>query len=402
MTYPPDPTSGEGFEEEAAVEDLSHVHDDDLETSIVELKRHIDAARARLALRIAEYDQRGLARERHVLTTKQWLAHRTRMTKSAASTILRTGRALAAMPTVAPAAQAGVITAGGVRLLAAASLRHPEAFANHEEVLGDVATYLDPKDLRIAVRHWEQQVAYPDVATEVAAMRRRRRLSVNQTLDGMWAVSGELDPESGHVVSTAIRAMSNPANLDPDDGRTHPQRSADAVVDMCRFALDHDPDISASGGHRPHITVEVPWHILTSGRDDDRTLDSIGGSGRRFPEVDGEPVSRKTIRRLSCDAGIVRMVTGPDSEVLDVGRSTRTIPSATRRALERRDGGCAWAGCDADVSWCDAHHRIHWADGGPTDLDNLDLLCRTHHTAVHDGRPIPRSQRRSSHDPPES
>ncbi|HDL41869.1 MAG TPA: HNH endonuclease, partial [Actinobacteria bacterium] len=80
---------------------------------------------------------------------------------------------------------------------------------------------------------------------------------------------------------------------------------------------------------------------------------------------------------------IVRMVLDQDSMPIDVGRRTRTIPPALRRALDYRDQGCVWKGCTAPVSWCDAHHVIHWAQGGETTLDNLILLCRTHHTRIH-------------------
>ncbi len=93
-------------------------------------------------------------------------------------------------------------------------------------------------------------------------------------------------------------------------------------------------------------------------------------------------VSAETARRLSCDAGIVGMRHGPDGDVLDVGRKRRTVPPAIRRALEHRDGGCRFPGCGCRFT--DAHHIIHWADGGETKLDNLILLCRRHHRALHE------------------
>ena len=93
-------------------------------------------------------------------------------------------------------------------------------------------------------------------------------------------------------------------------------------------------------------------------------------------------VSYETSQRLACDAATVVMRHGPDGSVLDVGRRTRTIPPAIRRALDARDTRCQFPGCTARR--CDAHHLVHWADGGPTSLDNLLLLCRTHHRAVHE------------------
>ena len=99
---------------------------------------------------------------------------------------------------------------------------------------------------------------------------------------------------------------------------------------------------------------------------------------------------RATLRRLTCDARIARVITDGRSAVLDVGRATRTVPAAIWRALVARDGGCSHPNCDRPPGWCDAHHIVHWADGGTTSLDNLRLLCRRHHRAVHEG----------GHDPP--
>ena len=99
-------------------------------------------------------------------------------------------------------------------------------------------------------------------------------------------------------------------------------------------------------------------------------------------EAGGIHVSAETARRLACDAAKVEMRHGPDGEILDVGRRTRTISPALRRALAARDGQCRFPGCQNRR--CDAHHIEHWADGGETALDNLVLLCRRHHRAVHE------------------
>ena len=97
---------------------------------------------------------------------------------------------------------------------------------------------------------------------------------------------------------------------------------------------------------------------------------------------DGTRVSAETSRRLCCDAGVVRATRGPQGEVLDMGRRTRSIPPALRRALEIRDGGCRFPGCG--IRFTEGHHIVHWADGGETNLSNLVLLCRFHHRAVHE------------------
>ncbi len=136
------------------------------------------------------------------------------------------------------------------------------------------------------------------------------------------------------------------------------------------FWLDHNTTVETSGGEKPHITVTVDYEILT-------------GDKQQLPELDGYTIDPETLRRWACDAGIVRIITNGDSRPIDVGRRTRTIPPALRRALELRDGGCVWEGCNAPVSWCDVHHIIHWANGGETNTHNCELLCRKHHTRTH-------------------
>lgn len=370
--------------------DPHRMSDDDLEAHVLATVRRMHTLEADLAVAVAELDRRRVPDQRHVLSTKQWLRHACRMTAARAGAVLRTGRSLRAMPITAGLARTGAISPEGLRALAAAHEDHPDEFAHHEAVLADAATYLDPTDLRRAVRHWRQQVAYSDAVAEIAETKRRRRLSLAQTWDGMWSVSGQLDPESGHVVATALRARTGSTNLDPGDERTAGQRSADALVDVCRFSLDHDDSIETSGGTKPHITATIDARVLqeANAEEGERTPER-GGDRAPLPELDGDAITPEDARRLACDAGITRVITDGPSEVLDVGRTTRVIPTATRRAVEHRDRGCAWTGCDAHISWCDAHHVVHWADGGPTNPDNLMLLCRRHHTAVHEGRSPP-------------
>ncbi len=357
-------------------EHLDGLFNDELEQSVVGLKRLMDASSAQLLTMIAELDRREIPQTEHGLSTTMWLQHFCRMAATEASGVVKTARALSEMPEVAEKAVKGSITPNGVKLLAQARDRHPEEFSDHENVFADIATYLDPRELRQAVSYWEQQVDYPTALEGTRSARERRRFYFNQSYEGMWSTSGDIDPESGHVISTALRSHTDPANLDRDDNRSMPQRNADAFTDICRFWLDHNDDTSIAGGERPHITVTVPYEILT-------------GDRRRLGEIDGNTVDPEAIRRLACDAGIVRIVVDGDSQPLDVGRRVRTVTPAMRRALELRDGGCTWAGCTAPASWCDAHHITHWADGGVTALINLVLLCRKHHTAVHNGKHPP-------------
>ena len=97
----------------------------------------------------------------------------------------------------------------------------------------------------------------------------------------------------------------------------------------------------------------------------------------------GPPLHAETVRRLTCDGALVTVLEDDEGEVLNVGRKTRAIPSAIRRALRARDSHCQFSGC-SHTRYLDGHHIIHWANGGETKLDNLVLLCRRHHRYVHE------------------
>ena len=114
----------------------------------------------------------------------------------------------------------------------------------------------------------------------------------------------------------------------------------------------------------------------------DALCDVSESSGASFES--GRPVAVETARRLGCDGALVGVVQGDKGEPLAVGRRTRAVPAAIRRALRVRDGGCRFPGCDRS-RFTHAHHIRHWADGGETNLDNLVTLCSQHHRLVHEG-----------------
>ena len=116
------------------------------------------------------------------------------------------------------------------------------------------------------------------------------------------------------------------------------------------------------------------------------TLEALqGGPGEPCEFDDGQVITPETTRRIACDSSVSRIVVGAKSEILDVGRATRSIPAAIRKALIIRDRHCRYRRCERPHRWCDAHHVEHWVNGGSTSLDNLILLCRRHHRAVHEG-----------------
>ena len=133
------------------------------------------------------------------------------MTGAAASGVVASARSLAHMPDVAKRAEAGEIPSENVRQIVAARRYLPAEFPLHEPVFADIATYLDARDLRRAIEHWRQQVDHATVVGECADRRARRRMTLQQTVDGMWHHEGWYDPESGHVIAAALRAVTDRA-----------------------------------------------------------------------------------------------------------------------------------------------------------------------------------------------
>jgi len=351
-------------------DEIWQMADGDLKQAAIAVRRLIDRSHVELALVVREIDRRDLPELDEHLSTTAWLKHHTRMTAAEASGTTKMARSLAHMPTVVQRALAGEVPARSVQLIAQARDRDSEAFAEHEEVFGEISTYLSVADMRRAISHWQQQIDYPSAVSDAERAEDRRAVYLAQTIDGVGRLDGSLTTEGYLTVKTALDAHADPGNLDTDDHRTPAQRRADSLVDIHRFWLDHNTEVRTSGGEKPHITVTVDYRQLT-------------GELERLPEIGGVAVTLETVRRLTCDAAIIPMVLGSDSEPLDIGRKTRTIPPAIRRAIEQLYDGCAWTGCDAPLSWCDIHHKKHWADGGVTSVDNGIPYCRKHHVVVH-------------------
>jgi len=274
------------------------------------------------------------------------------------------------MPRTVRGLEDGEISLSGARMLAQAQVFDPEGFARSEATLLEAARNVSARDLQRVVAHWrrlaEQQRSGRDELHE------RRRLHASVTYEGMVRVDGDLDPETGETLLTALGAVLDAEvhARTEEDMRTSAQRRADALGEICRQWLDRG-DRPTVGGERPHIAVTVGLDAL-------RTGSGVG----EFDHV--RAVDIDTVLRLSCDASVTRVVLSADSEPLDVGRKTPVVPSGMRRALVIRDRHCRFPGCDRPPSFCDAHHIVHWSKGGPTALWNLSLLCRRHHRLIHD------------------
>jgi hypothetical protein len=196
-------------------------------------------------------------------------------------------------------------------------------------------------------------------------------VSLSQPLDddGMAEYRLRLDPEGKEVLEAILGPLSAPnPTADCPDLRSSDQRRGDALVEICRRA-------AAAGGDAPTTTKAALWVTMD--------LDGLKNGCGAGTTLGGQLLGPETIRRIACDAMIIPVVLGGDSEVLDVGRAKRLFTPGLLRALWLRDKGCTIPGCSAPPQWADAHHLVHWIDGGVTSLLNGALLCGRHHTIVH-------------------
>lgn len=365
-------------------DDVTGLPDGRLEDDLREIRRAIDELEVEALRRIAVLDRRRVHAHDGHLSTASWLADRIGVGWASARRDVRTARALERMPLTRAALAAGDLSLATARRLVEAHRAEPAAFERDERLLLDAAQQHDGRDLERVVRLWRDRItdADPD-----ELLRERRGLHASRTFMGAVRLDGTFDPESGEVILAAVSSIvdaeirsSDGRRSGGEDRRTPTQRRADALTELCRSWLDRS-DRPSIGGERPHVNVTVDLDALTAGSGHQRSIDRAEHATAELDRAGS--VSLDTARRLACDASVVRIVLGAPSQPLDVGRRTAVVPAALRRAVIVRDRRCRFPGCDRPHDWCDAHHIVHWADGGRTALANLLLLCRRHHRLVH-------------------
>jgi hypothetical protein len=417
--------------DQLATQDRDGLADHILAERVLVLRRLLDRLEGHWLAELAEVDARGAAgadQDVRFGSTAGWLRTRLHAGATTASGWVKTARALFRGPLTrtAQALREGELSVAHASVLAAGTHDLPSHTAvEAEPVLVEAARRLDPLRLRRLVTHL-RLVADPDSERDRAQRRHEQRgLWLSPTLDNMIAVDGLLEAEVGQTLLAALEPLARPATA--ADARSGGQRRADALAELARRALEAGR-LPKTGGVRPQLSVLVDLDRLQG------HPDSLGG------EVGwAGPLPPEACRRLACDSAVTRVLvtrqpTNPDSPLnhpgghhgqadscrhhdqadsdspgcltdqlqtaatllppvlggaptqpLEVGRTTRVVQPGQRLALAVRDGGCVFPGCDRPLAWCEAHHVWHWVDGGPTDLDNLVLLCRAHHRAVHEG-----------------
>jgi len=369
----------------------------ELRAQITELAGHLNAAQHRWLLLIAEFDRRQGWSDGATQSCAHWLNWQCGLDMGAAREKVRVAHALEKLPRVAAAMERGALSYSKVRALTRVA---DEAT---EEYFLDIALRGTASHVEKLVRGYRRAQEAEELSRE-ARQQASRSLSYFHDEDGSLILRGCLPAEVGALFIQALDAAlkesseadcrtgaksfegaNEGAEKSPEQSRAsiyvsaetsdRPKlsaRRADALGRLAETFLKEGP-AALAGGDRHQIVVHVDAQTLSEG---------VAG---RCELENGPSLAAETVLRLACDASVVSIVENEHGEPLNVGRKSRTIPPAIRRALNARDRGCRFPGC-SNTRYVDAHHVHHWAKGGETKLSNLALLCRFHHRQVHEGR----------------
>jgi len=359
-------------------EDMSRLGDE-----ITEMAAHLAAGTCHLLELIQIFDEEEGWCFPGIASCANWLNWKCSMSMGTARERVRVARALPALPKILACFRQGKVSYSKVRAMTRVATRR-----NEEELL-NVALHGTADHVETQVRLY-RKVKRIEAFEQGELQHARRRLGLYQDDDGSWVMNGRLSPEQGALIAKALDAAEEQLfeeqkqvpqevpseieqNLPIDKVMPHAfeSRRADALERMAESFLAGVQGESA-GGDRYLINIHTEIETLKE-----------DGTGAESEIEDRGHVSAETSRRMACDCSVVHWHDNNEGEPLSVGRKTRSIPPAIRRALKRRDGGCRFPGCSCS-RFVDAHHIQHWVDGGETSMDNLVLLCRRHHRLVHE------------------
>jgi uncharacterized protein (DUF1684 family) len=339
-----------------------------LEDEITELAAHIHAATYRFLVLIREFDEREGWGGPGLKSCAHWLNWKCGIALGAAREKVRVAHALKDLPQISDAFRTGRISFSKVRAMTRV------ATPDNEEYLLMIANHGTASHIERLVRNY-RKVERNEALEKENYRHDLRELTWYYDDDGSYVFKARLTPEQGARVVQALNAAMDAEFAERGNVSAETPvaaRRADALERIAEGFLTAG-DATSNGGERCTLHVHTDMETLR-----------VDGEGVQSELASGGHVSAETSRRLACDSGVVQWRESGDGTTLDIGRRTRSIPPAIRRALEHRDQGCRFPGCTAHRH-VDAHHVCHWADGGETKLDNLVLLCRYHHRLVHEG-----------------
>ena len=295
--------------------------------------------------------------------TAEWLGKETGTSTRKNRTATQLGEAMSKSDELAEAVASGQLSSDKATAAVGAAGNQPL----DTEVIEEIAD-LPLNAVKTAVENWRARTD-PDRDSDIAASQRaRRRLRLTDQPDGMTRIDGLLDPESGAIVRSTLDGIMN-QSADDGTNRSREQRCHDALVQLGAAASKGK---IRGGRSNTKLLASVPF---------DTIVERAAARGRTHV---GPTLDPATVRKLACDAGIHRVITGPGSSILDFGHETRLISENLFLALVARDEQCRWPGCTIRATWCDGHHIVEWADHGPTNDENCVLLCHRHHQLSHE------------------
>ena len=367
----------------------------ELEAQITALAGQLNAAQYRWLSLIAEFDRRRGWHDGKLPSCAHWLNFKVGLNLGSAREKVRVAHALEGLPKIAASMARGELSYSKVRAITRV------ACAATEGSLLMIGLHGTAHHVETLVRGYRRAQEAAELSRE-ARQHKNRSVTYGYDPDGGWVLHARLPAVAGAMLAKALEAAMDTVpwkelRAGKVEEGTIPfhARRADALAAVAEGYLARSatkatpaspnltvsPDQPASPGQvpRPSSTADrfqVIVHV------DAETL--VHHTAGRCEIEQGPSIPAETVRRLTCDASLLTVLENADGEPLDVGRKTRTIPPAIRRALNTRDAGCRFPGC-THQRYLDAHHIEHWADGGDTKLSNLVTLCRLHHRLVHEG-----------------
>jgi hypothetical protein len=350
---------------------------DALEREITDLCAQINAAGYRLLQLIAELDDEAPWGAWGLSSCAHWLNWRCGIGLNAAREKVRAAHALRQLPRTSACFATGELSFSKVR-----AITRIANLENEQELL-DLSRHATAAQVEKLVRAY-RRAGRLQAREQARAQHASRELHYYHDEDGCLVIRARLPAEEGAIVlqalNTAMDAQHEEHKASESEDVTavtfatenrFAQRRVDALVTMAETTLRHGPE-PRSSAERYQVVVQVSAETLCA--------DETG----RCELENGPRLALDTVRRIACDATLLRITEDKAGNPLDIGRKTRAVPPALRRALKTRDGGCRFPGCNHH-RFVDAHHIKHWADGGDTAIGNLVLLCRHHHRLVHEG-----------------
>ena len=336
---------------------------------IIQCRKAIDRLEAASAEAMRRFEKSGAYKADGALGMVPWLQNNAKLAGNDAAQHLKVARRLEELPRTEEALARGEIGYGHA-LAMAVTAEHvgTAAVRSAEATLLKSAETMDAGRFVTVVKSFEHRVNADASLAEANWAYRQRYLMISGPFNGLARIEGQLVPEAAATIRAAIGPFLKPSS---NDDRSAGQRMHDALVQVCERVAAGRADSSAP---RPQLIVTT-------------SVDTLAG-------IDGAPpgelqgggtIPSDTVRRHACDAAVTRITVRGELEH-EMTHASRIPPPSTKRALIARDQHCVFPGCDRPSSWCQAHHLTFWAEGGPTKLDNLALLCGAHHRKVHEER----------------